>query len=325
MAKNPDLWLILALLSVQFFGCDQALQPNAPFQKRLVVYAVLTNRSDTQFARVYTSYPSEGDTPGADSARYGMLDAILTIRQGSNIYQFLDTLVLADSVKGGPVWVRARVAHGLTPSERLPYDLAVSSPSLGTARSSLIYLAPGRLTVANAESLFLPSAVDRFPVAVTLSADAAAYIVRFTLEYEVLTGGVWRPARVEVPLGRETSAGAAQGNYIYPSLMARGQLSDVALEGRAGVVFPGWAYRGVLAQLRDTYGGTNLRFRNAVFTLTQVNLALYAYYSTANAFFGAATLRLDEPDYSNIQGGLGVFGAIRDDADTLRLSTTLDF
>jgi hypothetical protein len=179
--------------------------------------------------------------------------------------------------------------------------------------------------VANAESLFLPLAVDTFPVAVTLSADAAAYIVRFTIEYEALTGGVWQPGRVEVPLDRETSVGTAPGNYVYPSLMARGQLSDVALEGRGGVVFPGWAYRGVLSQLRSIYGGTNLRFRNAVFTLTQVNFALYAYYSTANAFFGAATLRLDEPDYSNIEGGLGVFGAMRDDADTLRLPQTLNF
>lgn len=325
MTKDPSLWFAIAILSVHLIGCDQTLQPDAPFEKRLVVYAILTNRGDTQFARVYTSYPSEGDTPGADSARYGMLDANLTIRQGSNVYQFRDTLVLSDSISGRAVWIRSRVVHGLTPSERLPYDLVVSSPSLGTARSSLVYLAPGRLTVANAESLFLPSAVDRFPVAVNLSADAAAYIVRFTVEYEALTGGLWQPGRLEVPLDRETSVGTAPGNYIYPSLMARGQLSDVALEGRGGVVFPGWAYRGVLSQLRNTYGGTNLRFRNAVFTLTQVNFPLYAYYSTANAFFGAATLRLDEPDYSNIQWGLGVFGAMRDDADTLRLPENLSF
>ncbi|MEK7671562.1 MAG: hypothetical protein AAB344_05010 [Bacteroidota bacterium] len=39
----------------------------------------------------------------------------------------------------------------------------------------------------------------------------------------------------------------------------------------------------------------------------QLDDALYAYYTTANGFPDSGTLRLDEPDYTNIEGGLGVF------------------
>jgi hypothetical protein len=43
---------------------------------------------------------------------------------------------------------------------------------------------------------------------------------------------------------------------------------------------------------------------------TQVEENLYKYYNLANGFQDPYSIRTDQPDFSNIQGGLGIFGAM---------------
>ena len=49
----------------------------------------------------------------------------------------------------------------------------------------------------------------------------------------------------------------------------------------------------------------------AVFTLMIFDENISNYYSTTNGFLDDFTIRIDEKDYSNIQGGLGIFGTYR--------------
>jgi hypothetical protein len=55
----------------------------------------------------------------------------------------------------------------------------------------------------------------------------------------------------------------------------------------------------------------------ATYILTQVEPNLYMYYNLANGFQDEFSIRTDQPDYSNIQGGFGVFGAMT--VDTVRV------
>jgi hypothetical protein len=301
-------------------GCDQSVNLDAPFEQKLVVYAVLSNRTETQFARVYTNYSGmEGTT---DSTRYGAMDVTMTVGQGSRTYVFTDTLVVGDSVNGQPAWIRTRVAHQLSIEEGKSYELVVSSPSLGMVRSTVVSLLRGEIYVQNPESLDVPTAVARIPVVVTLGSNAAAYILRFYLEYEYLLDVTWYSAKVEVPWTIEGGESEAP-KVTYPSLLARGQKAPISPRGSDGVTFPGSAYRYVVSQIHDQYPGGNARLKRAIFSLTQIDYPMYAYYSTVNEIPGAGTLRLDEPDYTNIQGGFGVFATQREDVITYVLSPGL--
>lgn len=73
------------------------------------------------------------------------------------------------------------------------------------------------------------------------------------------------------------------------------------------VVFGAAGYAAVVSQLRQRYTGGRVRLKGTRFVLTQLDNWFYAYYSVANGFPDSGTLRLDEPDYTNINGGLGVF------------------
>jgi len=318
--RRPLGPIITLLISSHFAGCDQAVNLDAPFEKKLVVYAVLSNRTETQFARVYTNYSGVQGT--MDSTRYGAMDVTMTVGQGSRTYVFTDTLVAGDSVNGQAVWTRARVAHQLSIEEGKPYELVVSSPSLGMVRSKVVSLFRGEIYVQNPESLDVPTAVARIPVVVTLGSNAAAYILRFYLEYEYLLDVTWYSEKMEVPwtiVGGESEA----PKVTYPSLLARGQRAPISPRGSDGVIFPGSAYRYTISQIRAQFPGGNARLKRAIFSLTQIDYPMYAYYSTVNEFPGAGTLRLDDPDYTNIQGGFGVFATQREDVMTYVLSPGL--
>jgi len=56
------------------------------------------------------------------------------------------------------------------------------------------------------------------------------------------------------------------------------------------------------------------RWTNVVFILAQVDLHLYNYYNVANAFRDPYSTRIDQPDYTNIGGGVGVFESMVHDS-----------
>ncbi len=53
---------------------------------------------------------------------------------------------------------------------------------------------------------------------------------------------------------------------------------------------------------------------DAVVRITQLDAALYDFYSTANGFNDPTTLRTERPIYTNVDGGDGFFGSASDDS-----------
>jgi hypothetical protein len=203
------------------------------------------------------------------------------------------------------------------------FDLTVQSSSLGVVRARTTSLYRGSVYVENPESLEVVSTVARFPVEVTLGSNGAAYILRFFVEYEYLAGGTWQTERMEVPWQVRGGSATEPAQLIYPILLARGQNAPISPSGSDGGTFSGDAYRYVITHIKNKYTTGGLRFKNAVFSLTQTDYPLYAYYSTVNAFPGSGSLRLDKPDYTNIEGGLGVFASERLDEYLMALSPSL--
>lgn len=264
---------ILLLLSC-IVGCDSTFNPDGPYKEKMVVYAVFSSRSDTQFVRVYTTSPSRNP-----STSTGISDARVMITQGDSVYQFRDSTL-------SPTRLKAYVAYRLHLTPGFRYGLSVTSPARGSVSSQATALYRGTmLTETNTSGNII---VRVFP-----GVNARAHIVRMYLEYESRNDSVWVPGRIEIP-----SYVTATGEFIYPKPISR-EYTRFAF-GASG-------YAIVVSHLHQRYPGGMVRLKGIRFVLTQLDDWLYAYYSTANGFPDTGTLRLDEPDYTNIDGGLGVF------------------
>jgi hypothetical protein len=280
---------ILLLFSC-IVGCDSTFNPDGPYKEKLVVYAVFSSRSDTQFVRVYTTSVSRNPSTAA-----GIPDARVMITQGDSIYQFRDTTVERNDSTLSPTRLKAYVAYRLHLTPGLRYGLSVTSPARGSVSSQASALYRGTMLTESSTSSSITVLV--FP-----GVNARAHVVRMYLEYESRNDSVWVPGRIEIP--RYVTA---TGEYVYPRPVSR-EIQRVN--------FDALSYASVVAGLRQQ---GLVRLLRTVFVLTQLDGTLYAYYSTVNGFPDTGTLRLDEPDYTNIDGGLGVFAM---SSDTILLADT---
>lgn len=300
-------------------GCDEGFDPNGPYVERTVVYGILTNRTDVQFIRVYATV-----APYRNSSETDIADADVRVTGDSVEHVFRDTVVVVTTSDSSTVSRRMYVAYGFPLQENALYRLRVTSPSPGAVSSVTRSMYNGTLFILNEQVLSIPMSDSRLSVLVSLGANAPAYILRLYLEYEIRRNDLWIRGEREIPSDVGTGRHGEQV-FLYPRPIERGggELTDTP--GRERVHFAISGYRAVVADIRSSAAGDSLRFLRAHVVLTQIDEALYAYYNTVNRFPDGGSLRLDEPDYTNIVGGLGVFGATSETRRSVLLPPNIVF
>jgi hypothetical protein len=283
MMKTLAVLLTMIVCTVISSGCDDTFTPDGPYKEKLVVFSVLSTRSDTQFVRVHTTFRSP-----IVSEETQVPDAQVTITQGDSVFQLRDTTLERSDTSHYTTRIKAYVTYVLHLQHGLRYDLSVVSASHGNATSHATSLYRG--TLLPETDLAGGIAARIYP-----GVNSRAHIVRLYLEYEVREESVWVLKKTEIP----SHVGEA-GEYVYPRPVSR---------ENTRVVFGALGYATVVSRLRQRYPGGRVRLKGTRFVLTQLDDWFYAYYSVANGFPDSGTLRLDEPDFTNIEGGFGVFAA----------------
>jgi hypothetical protein len=64
------------------------------------------------------------------------------------------------------------------------------------------------------------------------------------------------------------------------------------------------------------HASAKIIFDRVVFQLLQADQNLYNYYMVTHSYRDLQSIRLDEPNYSNIEGGVGVVGSYTIDSVT---------
>jgi len=306
---HASAWLFLCLLAAELPGCDQPFNPRAPFERKLVIFSVLaTNRSE-QFVRVSTNYDVPGFDPNENTTDPAMNDATVSVLSEGKTYTLRDTVLPRPDNERYKTPIICYVARPLDVTCGRAYELQVVSPTLGIARASL--MVPEHCYVAlRIDGAMYLDYVPAIPPGIkdpgitvegNFSKWAAGYVLRFFLKYEVLKDTVWVAEELEVPAVHWADS-VAGIQLRYPTV-------DRVQGSRYTVVFMVNAYRWALRDIVNRYIANRVVFREARFQMTQLDGNLYKYYKTVNAFEDKGTIRLDQPDYSNINGGVGVFGA----------------
>ena len=107
---------------------------------------------------------------------------------------------------------------------------------------------------------------------------------------------------LEVPTVHVVDSVAGIIQVRYPTL-ERVQGSQYAVAFMVG------AYRWALKDIVARHFPNQVIFKQARFQMTQLDENLYKYNKTVNSFEDKGSIRLDQPDFSNISGAVGMFGA----------------
>ncbi len=293
---------LLLLLAVLMCGCMEDFSPNGEYKQRLIVYGVVDGNSTTQLVRVYSTYSPDLYDPLKPAPNTELANASVRVKEGNTIYIFHDTVITVSGTSGNRS-VHAYVHYALQPVGTKMYSLTVAVPGYDTVTSSFKGLTEGDI-LANSTLLYKPGAEAIIPIRIATGLNAIAYLVTISLEFRI---GSETTLRVrETPSSVIKNAEGGITKKIYPLLVYRNG-STVALATYETVTFETAAYLSTVSEIKNEFG-SSVKFIRAIISLKQFDTNLYTYYSITNSFGSTATLRLDEPDYSNILNGFGVFG-----------------
>lgn len=319
-----DYFLVLCVVGlssvVLSVGCRNSFEPKGPFVEKLVVYSILSPDQPAQFVRVHRTYdPPSFDSPMHASA--AVEDAMAVIRESSLTYVLADTILTRLDKSRYKEDIKAFFTTSIQSFHGKTFELTITSPSLGIARSSITIPTKPSMSYEGHSALDNPepSPNPRIRFSAVLSSQTAGYLIRMLLECEVQRGDKWEVRRVEVPIGFKL---VGEGNIVYENGIFPKMTRNQSMNAAQG--FPNNAYLSTLSKVRNE-GFEKVIFKKVVFTLMQAERNLYAYYNIANAFQDPASIRVDQPEYSNIQGGYGLFGGYAIDSIVHRLPDNFGF
>jgi hypothetical protein len=309
---------ILLPLAMVIAGCAESFNPTTTGPRPLVVFAVLQAASDTQTVRVHqTMEPNVGDPQPLPAP-----GAVVTIgsSSGSVVFQPVD-------LPGEPGTTAATIpafrAAPFVPVRGATYTLSVSTPSgVATGTTVVPDYHPDAVSVQNVLLLEDPSRYESGSaviISAVLSAQTMGLAIRLFIEFEVFKGTTWVRERREVPKTYVAGASDTLNVPVYPNLVRRTSVSGSSLRQRDVATFSNWVYGRVLKSIVRDYPPAAVRTLNAVVILHQADRHFFTYYTYANHFQDRFSIRLDQPDYTNMTGALGVFGSLTTDTLSLPL------
>jgi hypothetical protein len=322
--KNAGPPLGIAILLAFMMSCDNSFNPSAPFQPRMVVYSILSNVTDTQYVRVYTSYNPPNNDPSQNQTETSVTDAQVSITQeGGAVYTLRPLVVNRLDTSRYASSIGAYYAYPFRPARGKKYTLTVSSPAYGLATATTTFPKQGDMLVTNQAFFQNPwgsSQSQSFGVYIALAPEARAFLVRYYVDYlsPQVKPGVFIPKRYEVPvkwIGAKTFMGLPDyDKWIYPVPLRRTSPPNVhnpnqPIQYDESVAYQTAAFVGKLHVLYCFTEGFGVRFTGSTFYLIQFDEPLWNYYNVANGFRDPYSVRIDEASYANIKGGFGVFGS----------------
>ncbi|MEX0736769.1 MAG: DUF4249 family protein [Bacteroidota bacterium] len=315
MNKPFRKWILLGLTSLLFQSCDDSFSPSGPEIPRMVVYSVLTTEFDVQYVRVYRNYIPDENNPENNIADSPVKDALVTISDGTTTYAFHDTLVARDDTSRYKEPIFAYVANGFRAKPGSVYTLNVTSPTSGHVTATTRVPTASVLTIPYFYQLDAPYNYPSLipQVSFSLSSYTSAYKVKFYIEYEADTNTGREIFRREVPERLlVVSCFFEIYDYVYPKITRRTNPANVNLEFRGTQYFNFFSYRRSVELVNER--NLNPSFRKVVFYNTQFDENWYRYYISARSFQDRFSVRLDEPDFTNLQNGIGLFASMAVDS-----------
>jgi hypothetical protein len=302
-----------------------------------VVYSVLTTNSDSQYVRVYSSYLPPDNDPTKNPDEVSVKDAQVSIsEQGGPTFSFQRITLPRSAGDRYASNITAYAAYPFRPGEGKTYTLTVNSPTFGTVTAQTTVPGQGLVDIVNPAALSNPCYYGQdFGISAALSPEAKGFLVRIYVDYlRPAPDGTYQPRRIEVPMRREVVSGY-QGTYreVYPQPMLRStaatgpvKVGDIVLyRAEERVPYNSSAF---CAKVTNIYtGGLEgcVHFTQAVFYLVQFDAPLWDYYKVANASSDKYSMRTDEPDYTDIKNGVGVFGSMTVDSTAWRLPKIIPY
>lgn len=298
------LLVFLIACAAALSSCDDQVSPKEGFKEVYVLNCILRSDTNYQIATLSKSYDVDGYDPYSNTADPTVAGAKIKVTYDYKSYAFRDSSVermdtsrydtpirfyYTDKLRpllSGTVKIEAELPDGsvltaeaeaFSPNQIYFSSSSQTIPPLSSLQSSVYFSWQKRLTGDNlAETYFAPE---------------------LALIYTVTKNGVATKMQKKIPM---IYLNTSQGDQpLYPPI--KSNFNDVF-----------FAQDAIDMAFDEISEGdpnkSDYKIEKAVFRLLVIDRNLAAYYSSQQTYLDEFSVRVNQPDFSNINGGRGVFG-----------------
>lgn len=303
--KKIYILLLISAASFFNFGCEEAVNPKAPFKEQYVLTCIVNVSSDSVLAVVSKTYDVDGLNPDVNTVDPAVSGAEITITQATNTYLLQEGDRKRTDTSRYTSRQQYYYASGVAFLDKK--DLKITAKLPNGKILSAVTTPPGIPEIEF--SYAFPNGFNPI-VNWYLAGDyytARWYPVnknhfsfpRLSIPYKKSVAGKIKLMRKEIPLSYVNQ----NGKYVplYPGATQGDSCS--------------FEYKAISSALKNLPEGdpntTNYTLKYIDFDLLEFDSPLTTYYSSTNGQMDNFSIRTEETVYSNINGGLGIFGSYR--------------
>ncbi|MCX6169673.1 MAG: DUF4249 family protein [Ignavibacteriales bacterium] len=307
--KNIGSILFIFLLTVSIYSCDDSVNPKTAFHDVYALNCVIRGDTSIQVATITRSYDAEGirQIPNTIDPFIKGAKIKLTYLRTGEIFFFRDTSVTRPSDSAHNTPGNYYYIKGFKPESNSKISIEAIMPDGKVLKSnSTTYSLSADFLDANSFLFPLPSTVYEGTLVLKWNRldmrnnmENMYFVPRLTIKYFKIESGVKTVYEKEVPT--RYIAGSNEDYPKYPSIAKN--ITEYYFDALA-----------VEKTLREISNGDphkeNYIIDCMVFRLFALDKDLATYYASNKVFNEEFSVRVVQPNYSNIDGGFGIFGTL---------------
>jgi len=290
--------IILMLASIPLFvSCDADFSPYAEFQDKYSLICLLRNDTTFQTAVLSHNYSPDQPDPYSYSNDPSIIGADIRVWYNDSVYVLSDSSeTRTDSSRyTGPYRFYFNDNFKISPQEVIEIEVLLENGRRLFSSS----VTPKDIIFSNKSDVIIPPVnSDLINFIWTASEQGAYYSPKFEIKYLQIVNGNPEQKTIEVPLKYVTKNGILEP--VYPGA-----------SNRTSVVYSLEAIARTLEIISE--GVPNKQnysiYQTPLFNLLAFDDALSKYASSTSQSLNDLTVTLNTADYTNIQGGFGIFGS----------------
>src|ERR1035437_39316 len=292
MKKDLSLFICFVTMFISF-SCDESFNPKVPFKERYVLNCIIRGDSATQVAILSKTYDVSGFDPNTNNVDPSISGAQVYLKWKGKLYQLRDSSIARTDTSRYKGPIKFYYTKAFTPAFNDSLEIT-AIPAPGVLLSSKTKV-PYNVYFGNSPSFIKGDelALDINWIAHDLG---LFFLPRMKIIYQKINELPDVKHSFEVPIDYSILNGIE--SPVYPGISPASSIEFLRTNIDKAML-----------QVSNGDDKSNYRFLRIDLELLIFDQFLAAYISTTNGFFDNLSIRLDEPNYTNINGGLGIFGA----------------
>lgn len=295
--KYVYLIISFSFVLLTFPSCDQSFNPKGDYTEKYILNCVLRGDTSYQAAVLSHSYNVEGFDPYSNTEDPAITGADIRLWYNDSVFVFKDTVVerLGDSRYSDSLKIYYLKNLNLHFNKFIEIEALL--PNGQRLKSSTVTSKEIIFDDKNSSKVIPPVNTALVVVSWNQGADAAYYLPRFKVTWYKKVNGTSEKHVMEMPVNYNMEGGQYFPVYPKPSLRTAAFYDPDDIKRALESISEGDPdksnYSVLINNQIDVFG---------------MDQNLGRYYSS-NLEENNFTVRLDESDYSNIEGGFGIFGS----------------